>query len=149
MENLIFTISTSVQKACQVTIAKCVTAGAIVFSGIAFGETNAVIFLGIMILCFIDFVTALVREKKLGAKIESKKAVRTAIKIAIYGMLVSAGYVTESIIGAHIVNLPIAGTISGFIAVTELISILENVGQMGYVIPQKLLNLLQDYAKTK
>lgn len=149
MDNLIFTISDSVQKACHVTISKCVAAGGIVFASLAFGETNAVIFTGIMMLCFIDFVTAIVRDKKAGVAIESRKAIRTAIKIAIYGLLVSAGYITESIIGAHFITVPIASTICGFIAVTELISIMENVGRMGYVIPKKLLNLLEDYVKTK
>ncbi len=143
LENLVQTSALAVQRACEISIAKCVAAGTIVVASITLGDGNAIIFVGIMMLCFIDFVTAIARDKKLNRVISSQKAVRTPIKIAVYAMLVSAGFITQSIIGISF--LPIASIISGFIAVTELISVLENVGQMGYVIPKKLLNMLKDY----
>lgn len=149
MDHIVQGTIESIKNACHVTVIKCVSVATLVLAGIAFGPVDKLVIVGIGMLIIIDFITALIREKKLGKKIESKKAVKTALKLGVYGLLVSAGYITESVINLNVINLPIAETISGFIAITELVSILENVGQMGYIIPKKLLNLLEDYTNKK
>lgn len=149
MEHIMNGTIESLKSMCQITFAKCVAALGLVIANIAFGSIDGTVIVGIGMLIIIDFITALIRELKLGKPIESKKTIKTAIKMVVYGLLVSAGYITEATIGLNAIDLPIAEIISAFIAITELVSILENVGQMGYVVPQKLLNVLQDYTKKK
>ena len=149
MNHMILSTSEAIRSACTFTTAKCVGAIMIILANMTFGDVDGAILIGIGMLCLFDFLTALIRDKKGKVKITSRKAIKTPLKIAVYALMVSAGYVTESVIGLNAINLPIAETIAAFIAVTELISILENVGRMGYVIPRKLLNFLEDYAKTK
>lgn len=133
----------SIKSACQITVAKCVGVLTIVILNVTFGKVDAAVVTGIGMLIVIDFITALIREKKLKRKIESRKAIKTAIKLAFYGLLVSAGYITESVISMNVINLPIAEIVNGFLAITELISILENAEQMGIPVPTNLLSALK------
>ena len=99
--------------------------------------------IAILVLMVFDFITAIAAQKKKGNLIHSAKVFRSAKKVATYFMLISAGRMSE--IATHGILPIIDETIMGFLAVTELISILENVGYMGYAIPQKLLNQLEKY----
>lgn len=99
--------------------------------------------IAILILLIFDFVTGLAAVKKSGQKIESAKIFRSAIKVGVYFLLISAGRLAE--ISTHELVPIIDETVMGFLAVTELISILENAGKLGYAIPQKLLNRLEEY----
>lgn len=95
-------------------------------------------------LIVIDMITAIISEMKLGHKIESRKALKTATKIVVYGLMVSGAHLTENAIPGttFIDNAAIS-----FLAVTELISILENIGKAGYAIPKKLLCKLHNIRK--
>lgn len=145
MDDYVSTVSKTVVEVCQITAAKCVATISFIIANIAFGRVDIAVLIGVLVLTIFDFITALAREYKAASPITSRKAIRTPLKMVVYAIMVSAGYVTESVIGMHKINLPIAETIAGFIAVTELISVLENVGKMGYVIPAKLLNMLVEY----
>jgi phage-related holin len=103
--------------------------------------------LAVLVLCTFDFITALVACHKTNCPIESRIAFRSAIKIAVYFLLISSGRVTE--VATQNVLPFIDETVISFLAVTELISILENVGRMGYAIPKKLLNKLQEYGNAE
>ncbi len=75
-------------------------------------------------------------------EIKSAKILRTALKTVVYFMMVSAAYLTET---AGLGFLPLDETIIGFLAATELISLIENTANMGFAIPKKLLNKLKEY----
>jgi len=110
------------------------------------GEQNIPSMTMLVILITLDLLTAIMREYKLGHEIESRKAVKTAFKLAVYGLLVSSAHLTESILpGTTYLN----EAIISFLAITELISILENVGDMGYAIPKKALNKLRSLRDEK
>lgn len=145
MEPYLSTISESVSQTCQITLGKCIAALSIIVAHMVFGKIDIAVLFGVGVLTIFDFFTALAKEYKLGNAIKSKKAVRTPLKMMVYAIMIAAGYVTESVIGIHVIDIPIAQTIAAFIAVTELVSILENVGRMGYVIPTKLLNSLEEF----
>jgi len=99
--------------------------------------------LALLILLIFDFVTGIAAAKREGNEINSHTAFRTAVKIAIYFLLVSSGRMAEV---ATRSTLPfIDEAVIAFLGVTELISILENVGRLGYAIPLKLLNKLKSY----
>lgn len=92
-------------------------------------------------LITMDMITAVLAEYKVGHAIESRKMLKTGTKLAIYGLMASAGHLTEAIIpGTTFVD----SAIISFLAITELISILENAGKVGYAIPKKLLNRLDE-----
>ncbi len=105
-----------------------------------FGADSYQIMLALLVLTGIDFVTGVSSAKVIGEPIKSRRAVRSAFKVAVYGLLVSAGHLTESIVPG---NFFIEEVVMTFLALTELISIIENIGKMGFAIPQKLLNQLQ------
>lgn len=115
-----------------------VTLYSVFFGAIPYTVTSAVVFLVI-----IDMVTGLMASKKSGKVITSKRAFATAGKLAVYGLLISAGHLTEVVIGF---DMKVDEAIMIILAVTELISILENGAVLGYSIPQKLLNRLKEYS---
>lgn len=110
-----------------------------VFS-ILFGVENDNILRALLLLIGIDFFTGIMAARRAGEVIKSKSAVRSAFKVAVYGLLISAGHLTEQITP---LNTFIEEAVISFLAITELISIIENVGKMGYAIPKKLLQKLQ------
>ena len=102
--------------------------------------------IALFFLIMADFVFGLAASFRTGVEIKSAKILRSALKIVIYFAMVSVGFLAET---AGLGFLPIDETIIGFLAVTELISILENVANMGYGIPLRLLNKLKKYKDTK
>lgn len=110
--------------------------------GFLFGLGTEKIMLGLMTLIVMDFVTGVFAAKKTGEAIRSRNAVKSAYKIAVYGLLISAGHITEVLVP---LTTYIEEAVTTFLALTELISIIENVGKMGFAIPQKLLNQLEKW----
>lgn len=98
----------------------------------------------LLVLIIFDFITALMAKYKIGEIIESRKALKTVTKIFIYAMFVSGTVLTEKIIPGN--TFLHHATIS-FLAITELISIIENIGHIGYAVPKKLLNKLEELQK--
>ena len=91
-------------------------------------------------------ITGVMASVKTGHDIKSKKFLNTAVKLFIYLLLISTGHLTESAIGLEIKADEV---ITSVIALTEIISILENASRMGYAIPKKLLNQLKDFKSIK
>ena len=80
-----------------------------------------------------------------GQAITSRKFSRVVQKGIVYFMAISAGYFADQTIGWQMIQ----ATMIAFIGVTEFISILENMGRMGYATPQRLLNQLKDFKSQK
>lgn len=98
----------------------------------------------VALLCLIcaDFFTGVFAAYKTNHPIVSHKIYRSAVKLVVYFFLIAVARLTESA-GFEWVDLD--GAVIVFLAITEMISNLENVGRAGYVIPRKLLNLLLKY----
>lgn len=139
----------AVSNACTITTLKCISVILYIVTKIAFGDVDGAILIGVGMLTIMDFITAIMREYKLKHPIQSRKIVKTAVKLFVYGIMISSSYITEVVIGIKAFNVPITEIMAIFIAVTELVSILENVGDMGYVVPKKLLGRLKDFRDTK
>lgn len=101
--------------------------------------------LALVVLIIFDMISAIIAAKKTGEEITSQKAVRSAGKTAVYFFFVSAGFITENTVPLNIID----DTIIAFLAVTELISIAENLGKSGYPVPQNLLNQLKTFRNNK
>lgn len=126
---------------------KVIASGIVSCLGFLFDNLLKEAMLALLILIIFDFVTGIGASKKEGKIISSNNAVRTAFKTALYFMVISSGRLAEH--ATHHILPFIDETIISFLAVTELISILENTGRLGFAIPQKLLNRLKEYRDEK
>lgn len=107
-----------------------------------FGADNLFIVKAILALIIMDGITGIFAAYKVGDEIRSSRAVRSAYKLAIYGLLLSASHLAGVV--TFDTNFVVI-IMSTFLALTELISIIENAGRMGFAIPKKLLNQLQEW----
>lgn len=120
----------------------------VILGGLAYllGGQNLNAGIAIVVLISIDMITAMMAEYKNGSPIESRKALKSATKLVVYGLFLSAIHLTEIIVpGTTFLD----EAALSFLALTEAISVMENVGKMGYSVPLKLLNKLQDLKETK
>lgn len=111
-----------------------------------FDPTQHAALLALFILTLADFCFGVTASRKEGQPLRSSKVRRTAIKMTVYFAIVAMTRITENAI-------PLLSfmdeTLVGFLAATELLSILENVGRMGYAVPAKLTKILGDYTQNK
>lgn len=90
----------------------------------------------IMFLIVVDFITGAYAALKIGMSIKSEKIGNTISKFFIYNLVIISAYFLEK----HIVNeVPFLKIIAGFIAITEIKSILENYNKIYGVNPFKAL----------
>lgn len=135
-----------ISSACSNFIAKCVGVLTLYWIQFSFGDISHTVLTALFMLILIDFVTGVWSSKMTGEKIKSSKIFRTAWKFALYFTVVSAGHFTEVVIGA---NFFLDETIMGFLAITEMYSVLENMNRAGYDIPINLLKTLANNIKKK
>lgn len=135
-------ISTTMLKISEYGILKIVTLCGLISFEFFFGDITHTALIGIIFLTLFDFITAMMAAAKTGDDIKSRKLGRTAVKIFVYCMLISAASITERIVG---LDFFASEFMIAFIGVTELISILENTSKAGYAIPQYLLMKLHDF----
>jgi|GEM_PF-1679382 len=100
-----------------------------------FDALNTSALFAVYALILMDSVTGLLAAYRTGTPIRSHKLLRTALKIAVYSLLISAGFVSQKAI-----PLPgIETTIIAALGLTELFSILENTARAGYTIAAKIM----------
>ena len=107
--------------------------------GYLIGPSNYQTVTALLVLIAFDFMTAIAAKYHIGEEIESRKILKSATKIFVYTLFVSAGNLAENIVPG---TTSLDRMIVTFLALTELISIIENIGKMGYTTPQKILNLI-------
>ncbi|CAL2091499.1 conserved protein of unknown function [Tenacibaculum sp. 190524A02b] len=89
-----------------------------------------------MFLIVVDFITGAYASLKKQISITSEKIAHTISKFVIYNLVIISAYFLE----IYIVNeVPFLKIIAGFIAVTEIKSILENYNKIYGVNPFKVL----------
>lgn len=124
---------------------KMFTGGFLAVTSFLFDSLQRDAMLALLVLIIMDFFSAILASYKCDEPISSARLFNTALKIAVYFALVSAGFISETAIGITIID----EILIGFLVVTELISILENVNKAGYPTPTGLLNILKDYKSKK
>lgn len=122
---------------------KAFAAVGIAVLGFLFDPTQHIALVAIFLLIMADFVFGIAAARKSGEPVRSAKLRRTAIKVAVYYALIACAHVTEYALPSYMGFLD--ESVLGFLAATELLSILENVGKLGYVVPKNLVKLLGDY----
>lgn len=126
------------------TLLKICTAGALLFT-FFFGDFHQQAILAVLMLMIFDTILGVMATYYEGHAITSRKFSRVIQKGIVYFMAISAGYFADQTIGWQVIQ----ATMIAFIGVTEFISILENMGRMGYQTPKKLLNQLKDFQSQK
>jgi len=126
------------------TLLKIVVSGAFTFSFL-FGDFHQQAIVAILMLMVFDTILGVMATYHEGQAITSRKFSRVVQKGVVYFMAISAGYFADLTIGWQVIQ----ATMIAFIGVTEFISILENMGRLGYATPQRLLNQLQDFKSQK
>jgi phage-related holin len=110
-----------------------------------FGGSYHDALIAIVMLIIFDTVLGVMATYYEGQAITSRRFSRVVQKGIVYFSSISAAYFTDSTIGWQVIQ----ATMISFIAITEFISILENMGRMGFATPKKLLNQLQDFQSQK
>jgi phage-related holin len=110
-----------------------------------FGNLNTEGVIAVLMLICFDTVLGMMATYSEGNAFTSRKFSRIVQKSTVYFMAISAGYFTDNAIGFALVQ----ATMIGFIAITEMMSVLENMARMGYETPKKLLNQLKDFKSQK
>lgn len=100
------------------------------------------IMITMIFLIVVDFITGAYASYKHHIPIRSHRIMNTISKFVIYNLVILAAFFLEE----HIVNeVPFLKIIAGFIAITEIKSILENFDKIYGVNPFKALrNLLKN-----
>lgn len=109
------------------------------------GDVHSQALIAILMLMSIDTAFGLAASWQEKQAITSRRFSRVVQKGIVYFMAISAGYFADLTIGYHFIQ----ATMIGFIGVTEFISVIENMGRLGYQTPKKLLNQLKDFQSQK
>lgn len=99
----------------------------------------------VFFLIIIDFFFGVAAARATSQSINSAKLRRTAVKVVVYFALIATAYITEYTVPFGFLD----ETVIAFLAATEMMSILENAGRMGYPVPQTLLKVLGDFITSK
>jgi toxin secretion/phage lysis holin len=110
-----------------------------------FGVGSETVLCALVALVVFDFITGVGASYLSGQQITSRRAFKTAMKLTVYLILVASANLVEVIIPGN--PFFFSNVIISFLAVTELISVLENAGRAGYQTPQKLLHKLYKFTK--
>ena len=125
---------------------KCASVIGLLTYSFFFGDIKETIIISVIVLTIMDMITGIMASVRDGDSIQSRKFLKTAIKIFVYLLMISAGHLAENLFGF---DFKADEVITAVLGVTELISILENASRMGYAIPRKLLNQLKDFKSNK
>ena len=109
-------------------------------AGYLFGVDNYTVLTALLFLIVIEFATGILAAYKNNEPILTHFSSTAALKFVVYGLFVAASNLTENIVPGN--TFIDDGTIS-FLALTELIKVVENTGKMGFAVPMKLLNRIQ------
>jgi phage-related holin len=104
-----------------------------------FDSLNQSALVAVFVLILMDTLTGILAAYRRGELIQSHKILRTAIKLAVYFVLISAGFVAEKAIPVPVID----ETIIAALAFTELLSILENTARAGFTIAAVLVEKLK------
>lgn len=122
-------------------VTKTIFSGVLTVAAFLFGEENYEMLLLLGVLVVIDLLTGMIAAVSQGQPIESRKAFKTATKTVVYLLFFSAAFLTHKIVPYS--DFIKTGVIS-FLAITELLSVMENMAKMGYSLPAKLLNQIRE-----
>lgn len=139
MDYLSYTFE-KLNKVFSVSEAKLTASVGMAVSSFFFGDLYTQALIAVTMLVAIDTLFGIAAAYANKEEIKSRRFGRVVVKGAVYFSAISAGFFADQTIPFDFVQ---AGMI-GFVGMTEFISILENVGRLGFQTPKKLLNQVKD-----
>jgi toxin secretion/phage lysis holin len=106
-----------------------------------FDPLKTQLYYAIAMLIVFDFITALISALKNKVPISSREASRTLVKLFLYGMMVSAATLVDRFVVGFAQLF--SDLTMAFIAITEFISILENMRKYGIQVPTGIIARLK------
>ena len=106
-----------------------------------FDPLKTQLYYAIAVLIVFDFITAVVSALKNKIKITSHEASRTLVKLLLYGIMVSAATMVDRFVMGFAQLF--SDLTMAFIAITEFISIIENIRRYGLEVPTSVLARLK------
>jgi len=120
-------------------------AAIVLFLSFLFGDLYNQAILAVLMLLLFDTILGVHSAWIEGSAITSRKFSRVVWKGFVYMISISAAFFLDQTLPFVIAQT----TMIAFVATTEFISILENMGRLGYATPKKLLNQLKDFKSQK
>lgn len=97
-------------------------------------------------LAILDMVFGIIAAKRKGEKITSQGLRRTIAKLFVYELLIVLAFVTETFLTGD--SVPLVRIFTGFVGITELKSVMENMERItGVPIIRLLINKLTNTEK--
>lgn len=112
----------------------------IISASFLFGDIYVQAMTAIIMLLTFDTITGVVATYHEGQPITSRRFGRVVLKSIVYLTSISAAYFTDLTVPGSFIQ----GTMIAFVGMTEFVSILENIGRLGFATPKKLLNQLNN-----
>lgn len=91
----------------------------------------------VMVLTVVDLISGIMASRKEGKKITSSGLKRTIIKTTVYELVIMLGFLTEQYMTGDAV--PVVKILAGFIGLTELKSVMENIERVSGMSIVKML----------
>ena len=91
----------------------------------------------VMVLTVADLISGIMASRKEGKKITSSGLKRTIIKTTVYELVVMLGFLTEQFMTGD--SVPVVKVLAGFIGITELKSVMENLERISGMPMVRLL----------
>lgn len=109
------------------------------FWAFLFGADSGAVMSALIALMMFDLATG-TTAAFMRKEVSSRRAAKTPLKFGVYLVLVSAAHLADTAVFS---GLYLQETMIAFLALTELISILENAGKMGIAVPKQLMKRLE------
>lgn len=122
---------------------KAIFATGLALVSFLFGVDLVVPITAVLMLVIFDFIVGVIVAYTEGTYC-SKKSMKTAYKILMYGLLISASHLTDLAMQTGTV-FEIA--MVGFLGANEMISIMRNANKLGYQTPKRFVDTLTQMIK--
>lgn len=145
MQEILLYIKFTLFKVFSPSTFKVLSVFAYVLYSFAFDMNQKEAHIALLALIALDFITGIMSAKISGEAIRSAKIRHSAVKVFAYFSVIAGAHMAEKGLVTYISFID--ETVLAFFLITELISLIENVGKMGYETPKKILNQARDIQK--
>jgi toxin secretion/phage lysis holin len=125
------------------TVIKTIWTVAYICATFLFDINQSVQLISLFILVLLDFVSGVSASVYTKEPIRSSKIKHTAIKLTAYFAVIAGAHLAENGLSHYFAVLD--ETVTAFFLLTELVSLLENIGRLGVDTPKGLIQKLLDY----
>lgn len=142
MQVIRLTLKHYVEEIANSAFSKSIISFFISFTSVTFQEGDSMVLIGLLLLVIMDCITGVLGAHRAGIPVTSKKLGMTISKIFVYFTLIVAFKLSDMILGRPF-GFELATFCTGWMALTELYSIMENSEKLGFPLPNKIVRLIK------